>query len=423
MSETVIEVDGLYKKFCRDLKTSILYSGIDITRSMLNVSYKTDRLRKEEFWALENLQFNLHKGETLGIVGLNGSGKSTLLRILNGIYPPDAGKVVVNGRIGALIAVGAGFHPHMTGKENIYLNGSILGMSRREIDENFQDIVNFAEIGDFLEAPVATYSSGMTVRLGFSIAIHVKPDILLVDEILSVGDLSFRNKSMRRMTEYRQKANALIFVSHNMEQMRVLCDRVMVLDKGKKMFIGETYEALRIYEEISRKVRASHLVKSNQVNIEIKKGIISEDVIEMIDIGIKDLNDRKVERLNMKDPLIIFLHFKIRCFLKEIYFVVSVLDEKNNPCIWMMSNENNKARFKDVKSGEYVLDVNIPDHHLRPNVYYINYAIRNQITGETYQKVYTDMAFRIVSDGNHLERGVIAVEEEWKLSPAKVLTQ
>jgi lipopolysaccharide transport system ATP-binding protein len=193
---------------------------------MFGIQVKTYCLRKDEFWALDNISFNLKKGESLGIIGVNGSGKSTLLRLITGIFPPDMGRIAIRGKVGALIAVGAGFHPHMTGRENIYLNGTILGMTRKELNEKMDEIISFADIGDFLDAPVNTYSSGMRVRLGFAIAVHCEPDILLVDEILSVGDLAFRNKSMRKMAEFREKANALIFISHNLEQVRNLCSKV-----------------------------------------------------------------------------------------------------------------------------------------------------------------------------------------------------
>jgi lipopolysaccharide transport system ATP-binding protein len=242
--DVLIKVENLSKKFCRKLKKSMYYGAVDSIKSMLGIPLKTGYLRQEEFWALDDINFELRKGEALGIIGVNGSGKTTLLRLLTGIFPPDKGRVVIKGRVGALIAVGAGFHPHMTGRENIYLNGTILGMARKEIDEKIDEIIDFADIGDFLEAPVSTYSSGMRVRLGFAIAMHCEPDILLIDEILSVGDLSFRNKSMRKMAEFREKANGLIFISHNLEQVRVLCKNVIVLDKGRIVYYGPTHNGL-----------------------------------------------------------------------------------------------------------------------------------------------------------------------------------
>lgn len=248
--EVVVSVKNLSKKFSRNIKRSLLYGTLDLARDFIGAPGDRSKLRKSEFWSLKNVNFELKKGEILGVIGVNGSGKSTLLRVLNGIFPPDEGEVTINGSIGGLIAVGAGFHPHMTGRENIYLNGTLLGMSREEINDKYEEIVNFADIGDFLESPISTYSSGMKVRLGFSIAIHIRPDILLVDEVLSVGDLAFRKKSMEKMEEIRQKSS-VIFISHNMYQVERICDRVIVLDKGRLVFYGETKEAIDHYYSIA----------------------------------------------------------------------------------------------------------------------------------------------------------------------------
>ncbi|MBE9531297.1 MAG: ABC transporter ATP-binding protein, partial [Proteobacteria bacterium] len=192
--EVVISIKNLSKKFCTHLKRSMAYGIIDLSKNLVGIKPNTEELRRDEFWALDNMNFELKRGEVLGLIGLNGCGKTTLLRLLTGIFPPDKGEITIKGRVGALIAVGAGFHPHMTGRENIYLNGTILGMSAKELDACFDDIIEFAEIGDFIEAPVSTYSSGMRVRLGFAIAIHINPDILLIDEVLAVGDLNFSIK-------------------------------------------------------------------------------------------------------------------------------------------------------------------------------------------------------------------------------------
>lgn len=246
-TETVIKVEGLSKKFCCSLKRSMFYGTIDIFRNMFGIPYNQGILRKNEFWALEDINFELKKGETLGIIGVNGSGKSTLLRLITGIFPPDKGKISVTGRVGSLIAVGAGFHPHMTGRENIYLNGTILGMTKREIQAKFDSIVDFADIGNFLDAPVSTYSSGMRVRLGFAVAVHCEPDILLVDEVLSVGDLSFQRKCYQKINDLWQQNKSTIFVSHRLRDIERLCDRVIYLKNGKIAADGDPNDVIRIY--------------------------------------------------------------------------------------------------------------------------------------------------------------------------------
>jgi len=247
-SEVVIKVDNLSKKFCRSIKRSMLYGSMDVARSMLGLSTDRARLRKHEFWSLKDISFEIKRGETFGLVGANGSGKSTLLRMINGIFPPDVGSISVKGRIGALIAVGAGFHPHMTGRENIFLNGTVLGMTKEEIADKMDDIIEFAEIGEFLDAPVSTYSSGMYVRLGFAIAIHSNPDIVLVDEILAVGDAKFQRKCLDKIREMRNKGTTFILVSHNMQNIEAICDRAVLIDRGCQLMIGTPQEIIPVYE-------------------------------------------------------------------------------------------------------------------------------------------------------------------------------
>jgi homopolymeric O-antigen transport system ATP-binding protein len=233
MEDVVIRVDGISKKFARRIRHNMLYGTLDVGRGMLGMETRTDVLRPGEFWAVDDVSFDLKRGDTLGLIGPNGSGKSTLLRLLNGVYQPDKGRIEINGRVGALIAVGAGFHPLMTGRENIYLNGSILGMSRAEIDRKFDAIIDFADIGDFLDAPVKTYSSGMHVRLGFAIAIHCEPEILLVDEVLAVGDMFFRAKCMQKMRSMLDDGVALIIVSHATDTLKSVCRKGLLLNHGR----------------------------------------------------------------------------------------------------------------------------------------------------------------------------------------------
>ena len=181
-SEVILSAKDVSKKFCKKLRRSMAYGLTDLTKNLFAIKPGSAELRKEEFWALKDIDFELRRGDVLGLIGVNGSGKTTLLRLLSGIFPPDKGEIMIKGRVGALIALGAGFHPYFSGRENIYLNGAILGISRDELDAQFDKIVEFSEIGDFIDAPVATYSSGMRVRLGFSVAIAMKPDVLLIDE-------------------------------------------------------------------------------------------------------------------------------------------------------------------------------------------------------------------------------------------------
>jgi lipopolysaccharide transport system ATP-binding protein len=207
------------------------------------------RSTKEVFWALKNINLEVKAGEVIGIIGPNGAGKSTLLKILSRITPPTEGEAVIRGKLASLLEVGTGFHAELTGRENIFLNGSILGMTRREIAEKFDDIVAFAGIEKFLDTPVKHYSSGMYVRLAFAVAAHLDPDILIVDEVLAVGDLRFRQKCMEKMGEIKNSGKTIIFVSHDLSSIRALCSRVVLLSQGEITHVGETEKIIKIYEQ------------------------------------------------------------------------------------------------------------------------------------------------------------------------------
>ena len=197
------------------------------------------------FKALEDVSFSVEQGESIGLMGLNGSGKSTLLKLVNGVMRPDGGTVLTRGRIAGLIATGAGFHPQLTGRENVFLNAAILGMSEKETNRKFDDIVEFADIGRFLETPVGNYSSGMFARLGFAVAIHVDSDIFLADEVLAVGDRPFKRKCIDKMQEIRDSGRTLFYVSHAAASVRKMCDRVIVLEKGRLGYDGPVAEGIR----------------------------------------------------------------------------------------------------------------------------------------------------------------------------------
>jgi ABC-2 type transport system ATP-binding protein len=206
-------------------------------------------LRRQEisnsFKALDDVSFVIEQGESIGLMGLNGSGKSTLLKLINGVMRPDGGQVLTRGRIAGLIATGAGFHPQLTGRENIYLNAAVLGMTEAETKRKFDDIADFAELGKFLDSPVGHYSSGMSSRLGFAIAIHVDSDIFLADEVLAVGDKPFKQKCLAKMQEVRDGGRTLVYVSHAAGSVRKMCDRVIVLEQGRVGFDGDVAEGIR----------------------------------------------------------------------------------------------------------------------------------------------------------------------------------
>ena len=231
MSEVLVEVDGLWKKYCRDLRTSLSYGLRDLANECTGQPVG-DELRPKEFWALQDISIELKRGQCLGLIGGNGAGKSTLLKIISGLVKPTRGTVCVQGTIQALIELGAGFHPALSGRENILINAAVLGIPHEDIKKKLDEIIEFAELQDFIDAPIQSYSSGMRVRLGFAVAIQMSPDILLIDEVLAVGDPAFRIKAREEINRIIGKNKAVVVVSHNMNHIVQLCDEAVLLNKG-----------------------------------------------------------------------------------------------------------------------------------------------------------------------------------------------
>jgi ABC-type polysaccharide/polyol phosphate transport system ATPase subunit len=323
---------------------------------------------------VQDVSLDLKKGEVLGIIGSNGSGKSTLLRILTGIIPPDAGEVLMRGRVGALIALGAGFHPHMTGRENIYLNGTILGMTRDELDSRFDSIVEFSEIGAFLDAPVSTYSSGMTVRLGFSIAVHVDPEILLVDEVLSVGDASFRAKSYARMMGFKERGRTIIFVSHDLMGVEAICTRCAWLDRGILRMIGNTAEVLSAY----RLSQDRHLM-----DVTRPAAASADDTgeITVTQVETLDATGAPKSEFRFRDALAIRIHYQTRTRIDRPYFMVFITKVDIGAVVFNanMLRDGGEPAYLD---GAGSLTIGFGSLNLYPSVYSIRVMIRKNSTVE-----------------------------------------
>ncbi len=253
MAKHALEVRGLGKRYRRGQQRAGVQSFAELVSSAFSaplrryLALRPTHDGDNSFWALRDVSFTVEPGEVVGIIGFNGSGKSTLLKMLSRIVTPTTGEALVRGRMGSLLEVGTGFHPEMTGRENIYLNGSLLGMSRAEIRREFDAIVDFAQVSDFLDTPVKRYSSGMYVRLGFAVAAHLLPEILIVDEVLAVGDAAFRAKCLGKMDAIARAGRTVLFVSHNMSAVAQLCHRVLLLDKGRCVFDGPVSEAVEQY--------------------------------------------------------------------------------------------------------------------------------------------------------------------------------
>jgi ABC-type polysaccharide/polyol phosphate transport system ATPase subunit len=250
VSKASIVFEGVWKKFNRGQRFDSLRDLVPgLVRGVFARRQDTG-LQGEEFWALKDVSFEVRPGQALGIIGPNGAGKSTALKVLTKILRPDRGTSIVRGRVGALVEIASGFHPDLTGRENVYMQGAIMGMRRAEIQSRFDEIVDFSGVAEFIDTPVKRYSSGMNARLGFSVAAHLNPDVLLIDEVLSVGDLSFQEKCFARMQDFVRSGVAMAFVSHNLSAISALCDRVLVLRHGTVEALAPTHEAITIYSRM-----------------------------------------------------------------------------------------------------------------------------------------------------------------------------
>ena len=263
-------------------------AGLTNIRNLFKIDRKNQHPEKYH-WAVKNVSFSLQAGDSLGIIGPNGAGKTTLLKLLSRVTKPTDGNILVNGRLSALIELGAGFHPDLTGRDNIYLNGTILGMQRSDIKSRFDKIVDFAGIGEYLDTPVKRYSSGMYARLGFAIAAHVDPQILLVDEVLAVGDYAFQQKCYARMDELRSKGTTLIFISHNMEAVRRVCEKGLVMYRGENIFTGSAAEAVVAYSDAVREsARKSAIEAPKEYGISERVMTFDAEITRVRLFGIKD---------------------------------------------------------------------------------------------------------------------------------------
>lgn len=399
MNETLIKVDKVYKKYCRDLKRSMLYGLHDVVRDILNITADSSRMRTAEFMALRDVSLELERGEVLGIIGSNGAGKSTMLKLISGIILPDAGSVKTRGKVGELIEITAGFHPMLTGRENIYVKAAILGMRRKEIDNAFDDIVDFAELDDFIDTPVKYYSSGMHMRLGFAVIVHSRPDILAVDEILSVGDAGFRAKSFNRINELTSDAG-IIFVSHNMADVSRICNKVMVLNKGECIYYGNN-----IPSGIDCYYR--EFATSRFPAVSGRGGAILHELT--IQAG---KQDQTMTVLGSSEDLKLNLTVSASMDVSEIELVITINNFEQQPLIQANSH------FDGVKlknnSQRMAVNVNLGRIYLNPGVYGITVNINRENRGEVLAKYTNYLLFRVV--GGRIGYSSMQIPAIWNCS-------
>ncbi|MDD5530055.1 MAG: ABC transporter ATP-binding protein [bacterium] len=407
-TDIVVRVDGVGKKFCKSLKNSMLYGAGDIIKSSFGMNTNPDKLRKDEFWALDDVSFELKKGEALGIIGPNGSGKTTLLKMLNGIFMPDKGKIEMKGKVGALIELGAGFHSMLTGRENIYINGAILGMSKKEINEKFDSIVEFADIGDFLDAPVKHYSSGMFVRLGFAIAIHSEPDVLLIDEILAVGDNDFQIKCCQKMYQLRQKGISIILVSHYEYAIRNRTTNCLYLKNGKSKFLGHSEEAISVYIKETLEDRAKKNI------IEDKGGtnrLQSAKKAELISLKFFDKDWNEISFIESGQEINITIECLIKEELENTIVGVNFYDENN--FVYCINSYYEKANIEKYLQGKIKAKINIPRFHLPVNNYLCSIIIAEGNVDNLID--WQNIAYKLVVGRAKDSWGSIKLETKWEV--------
>lgn len=324
------------------------------------------RSRYEEFMALDDINLTVPRGKTFGLLGNNGSGKSTLLKCMARILEPNTGVIKRKGRIAAMLEVGSGFHPELTGRENVYLNSAILGMTRSEIESKFPSIIDFAgdAVARAIDQPVKNYSSGMYVRLGFSVSIHVEPDILLVDEVLAVGDMEFQEKCMEKFADFKRAGRTVVVVSHGLELMRTFCDEAAWLDKGKVAKIGTADSVINHYTE---KELGAVPVEGGGVRYGV--GTVMIDRLEVL----AD-NQSDPDVVHSYDPIRIRIHFTAKEAVSRPSFIVS-LDHIDGPVVWANHTKDMGFVPEDVQPGPGSLDVVIPGLALRAGRFHINASV------------------------------------------------
>lgn len=316
MSNIAIKVEHIYKKY------GLYKKGAGTLRDTLANAWKhglSTLSNRETFWALEDVSFEVPHGQVLGIIGRNGAGKSTLLKILSRITPPTKGRVELDGRVASLLEVGTGFHPELTGRENIFLNGTILGMSRAEIRQKFDEIVDFSGVERFLDAPVKHYSSGMYVRLAFAVAAHLEAEILLIDEVLAVGDAEFQKKCLGKMGELTNDGKAVLIVSHNKSLIRKLCSRIIIVEKSKMIFDGPANDAIIHYFKNSEK----HITKTTLASrIDRTNG----EKLKFSHISLLNQSDRQITEIAAGEELRIRMQYKVISTCNNVCFRILFYD-------------------------------------------------------------------------------------------------
>jgi len=392
MSDIAISVENVSKSFR-------IYK--ERNQSLKSTILRRKRATFEEFWALKGVNLQIPEGQTFGLMGHNGSGKSTLLKCIAKILQPNTGSITSVGRMAAMLELGSGFHPELTGRENVYLNGSILGMSRKELDSKFEAITEFAGVGAFIDQPVKSYSSGMYVRLGFSVAIHVEPEILLVDEILTVGDMQFQERCREKFAEFKDQGHTIVVVSHGLGEMRTLCDQAAWLDHGEVVDVG--HAALIVDRYIDAGHHARKVVSGGTRH---GSGEITVEKIELIDRRNSDSRQFKTG-----DEMTVRLHWRAPRGVDRPVFSVS-LTSLEGVHIW--SHHTWDAEYiPQLLQGEGQIEVRIPALPLQPGTFDVNSSIVDSDLAHSFDQWAKAVRFDVVLGTPRESGGLVAMHSRW----------
>jgi lipopolysaccharide transport system ATP-binding protein len=407
MSEVLIKVENVSKRFCKSFRTSLRYAVYDMIKELnpfLSGGNEKPALRKNEFWAVDGISFELRRGECLGIVGHNGAGKSSLLKLLNGIIKPTMGRIEMKGRVAALIELSAGFDPILTGRENIYNKGAILGLSRAEVAGRFDSIVEFAELEDFIDMPVQNYSSGMKVRLGFALSVQIKPDILIVDEVLAVGDLGFVVKCFNKIGNILSDT-AVIVVSHSMPSISRIASKILLIDHGKPRFLSsDVPKGIELY---AKEFTDLDVVEQGSGEFSVNSlGIWSDEKKQYIHNNDICLINEHAAKFDLK--------LQVNSTIDESFYIrLMMRDRQQRNCLECISGINEADTC--VVGKEMRFEIEVPNLILNTGKHSITVAVVGESTGRFYCRTENVIHFNILA-AVHVSSSTSVVEGTWELS-------
>lgn len=388
-NDVLLTAQNVSKKFCRNLRRSLWYGIKDIYAEISCLDEEKKFLRKDEFWALKDISFEIKRGESVGLIGHNGAGKSTLLKLLSGIIKPDTGEICINGQVGALIELGAGFNPILTGRENIYINAAILGIPRSHVDSFIDEIIDFSELHEFIDTPVQSYSSGMRVRLGFAVTVFLKPDILFIDEVLAVGDFAFQQKCLNSLKDKISSGMTIILVSHNIRVIQYICNRIILLNHGQIETIDDSTTVAERYLELM----GSKINETIQTSIEHAQQAKSAKIYTT---SVKLLSTNGKFKTN--DKLTLAVSIKASQPLEKFALGITIWTKDNIKIATLTSQQIGFIASQGIGDKTFICEVN--PLNLLPGQYIIRGGIYDAFAGFPYDQWGWDqhfVSFRVIS--------------------------